>query len=62
MDRKLLLWAQSVGLILLLIGLFWNVSATGGTLGAGLQNKVSSMGPDDVAEVIVVMANQPGVI
>ncbi|MDP6053923.1 MAG: S8 family serine peptidase, partial [Candidatus Latescibacteria bacterium] len=62
MNRKQFLWAKSVGLIILLLGLFWNVSATGGTLGAGLQNKVSSMGPDDVAEVIVVMADQPGVI
>jgi len=62
MNRKQFLWAKSVGLILLLIGLFWNVSATGGTLGASLQNKVSSMGPDEVVEVIVVMANQPGVI
>ncbi|MEE2708206.1 MAG: S8 family serine peptidase, partial [Gemmatimonadota bacterium] len=62
MDRKQFLLVQSVGLIILLIGLFWNVSATGGTLQAGLQNRLNSMGPDDVETVIVVMANQPSVI
>ena len=58
LKRKHFLLAQSVGLITLLIGLFWNVPATGGTLQTGLQNKLNNMGPDDVETVIVVMANQ----